>query len=162
GILPTRAHNDFLHALATQGLPGAAAYLLLPAALALACLRAWRGRPADRPLVAALAAAAVAFFVQNLVGFAVASTAGLLAVLAGLAEATGPVREAELKSPGPGLAVAAGLAVLLVAASLARGETGGNAGRLGLTVAVVALAAVAALAAVRPELGRRSRPVPSS
>jgi O-antigen ligase len=84
GILPVRAHNDFLQALATQGLPGGVAYLLLPAALGLACVQAWRRRPGDRGLIAAFAAAMAAFYVQNLFGFAVASTTGLLAVIAGV------------------------------------------------------------------------------
>lgn len=84
GILPARAHGDFLEALATRGIPGGLAYLWLPIALALACVRLWRGQPTRRGLVLVLGAVIVAFHVQNLVSFAVISTAGLLVVVAGL------------------------------------------------------------------------------
>jgi putative inorganic carbon (HCO3(-)) transporter len=84
GLLPRRAHNDLLHALATQGIAGGLAYVGLALALALTCVRAWRRRPGRRPLVAALAGAAVAFYVQNVFGFAVAGTAALFAFVAGV------------------------------------------------------------------------------
>jgi O-antigen ligase/tetratricopeptide (TPR) repeat protein len=85
GVLPTRAHNDLLHTLATQGTLGGLAFLLLVAALCRAAWRAWHlGREEDRPLVLALAAAVMAWYVQNLFGFPVMATASLFAVLAGL------------------------------------------------------------------------------
>jgi O-antigen ligase len=86
GLIPTRAHNDFLNVLATQGAPGAAAFGLLAVALVWACVRVWRGG-VERPLTAALAAAVVGWYAQNLFGFPVAATASLLSVLAGMLSA---------------------------------------------------------------------------
>jgi tetratricopeptide (TPR) repeat protein len=85
GLIPTRAHNDFLSTLATQGAVGGLAFLVLAATLVWACRRAWRlrGRE-DLPLIAALAAAVVAWHVQNLFGFPVVATTSLFTVLAGM------------------------------------------------------------------------------
>jgi O-antigen ligase len=83
GMSVTRAHDDLLNTLATQGLLGALAYLLLAAALAWAIRRAWDLGPSeDRTLVLALACAVVAWYVQNVFGFPVAPTASLFVVLA--------------------------------------------------------------------------------
>src|SRR5205807_251491 len=72
--------------LATQGLCGGAALALLAAGLAVACRRAWkRGAPADRPLVAALAAALVGCFVQGCFSFTAAGCGTLLVTCAALA-----------------------------------------------------------------------------
>ncbi len=84
GLVPRRAHNEFLHALATQGLVGATAYLALAATLAWTVVRVWHEQPQQRRLVAVLASILVAFYVQNLFGFAVASTSALFAVVMGL------------------------------------------------------------------------------
>ncbi len=83
--MPTRAHNDLLHTLATQGLVGGIAFLLLAGTLAWAAWRAWKfARLPDRPLVAALVAAILAWYVQNLFGFPVAPTASLFVVVAAM------------------------------------------------------------------------------
>jgi O-antigen ligase len=121
GFMPVKAHNDFLQALATQGLPGAAAYAMLPAALLLGVDRAWR-RGRDRAMV--LAGMAAAFYAQNLVGFAVAGTSALLAVVAGLiAGMEDREEEVDAREGAATAAVraAAWLGVLLVLASLWRG-----------------------------------------
>src|SRR2546423_434221 len=68
---PTRAHNEVLHVLATQGVLGVAAGLLLTVGLALAVRRAFRqlGFADARLLLTAVAAGAVGFYLQNLFGF---------------------------------------------------------------------------------------------
>lgn len=147
GLLPTRAHNDLLHALATQGLPGGAAYLLLPAALLLVGLRRWRaGR--ERPWLAALGAAVVAYYVQNAFGFTVASTSALLAVVAGALAGPPRTREARADAEAPGgYVLAAGLGVGVVLAGLWQGDQEGHAWRFLLTSAALVSAAIVALAA---------------
>jgi O-antigen ligase/tetratricopeptide (TPR) repeat protein len=85
GFVPTRAHNDLLHTLATQGLPGLIAFVTLSVSLVWAMRRAWRvRREEDRGLVLALGAAIGAWYVQNCFGFPVAPTASLFVVLAGM------------------------------------------------------------------------------
>lgn len=108
GFMPLRAHNDFLQALATQGLLGAIAFLMLPVALLWGLVRAWR-RATARSLVLVLASMILAFYVQNLVGFAVASTSGLLAVVAG---AVARLAEEDVHESTPAARVSFGLAVL--------------------------------------------------
>jgi O-antigen ligase/tetratricopeptide (TPR) repeat protein len=104
GVVPTRAHNDLLHMLATQGTAGAVAYLALAGALAWAVCRAWRrGGEGERRLTLALGAAVLAWYVQNQFGFPVAATASLFAVLAALLSrlawpAAGAARQ---QQPGP-------------------------------------------------------------
>lgn len=78
-----RAHNDFLEALVTQGVLGGLAYLLLPLALAVGVYRCWR-RGTNPALVLTLAAAMLAYYVQNLSGFAMSSCLSLFAVCAGM------------------------------------------------------------------------------
>ncbi len=81
GKSATRAHNDLLHTLATQGFPGGLAFLFLAGALAWAVYRAWRfGQANDRPLVIALSLSLLAWYVQNSFGFPVAPTACLFVV----------------------------------------------------------------------------------
>src|SRR5262249_52108440 len=64
---PTRAHNELLHVLATQGLLGGAALFILLAGLVRAARRAWRAAaPQDRPFLAALLASLTGFAVQDL------------------------------------------------------------------------------------------------
>jgi O-antigen ligase/tetratricopeptide (TPR) repeat protein len=84
-VTPTRAHNDFLHILATQGLPGAAALLLFGFGLLRGGVRAWRGGAvADRPFLAAVGAALAAWIVQGLVGFTTVGCGVLVLVCAAL------------------------------------------------------------------------------
>ncbi len=146
GSMPTRAHNDLLHALATQGLPGGVAYLLLPAALLLAGARRWRER-GERPWLAVLGAVVAAYYVQNLFGFTVASTSALLAVVAGMIAAAPRHQESETPHAGEHLA-AASVGVAFVLAGLWQGAQEGAAGRLALTAAAMAASIAIALATV--------------
>lgn len=82
---PTKAHNELLQVLATQGLVGAATALALIAALAWTAWRAARGATATRrALVLALSAGIVGCCVQNLTSFATAGCATLLVTFAAL------------------------------------------------------------------------------
>lgn len=82
---PYKAHNGFLHVLATQGLLGAGAALVLAAGLVLAGRRAWRRASAEeRPLLLALLAGLAAFYVQGLFSFTVAATGTLFVTFAGV------------------------------------------------------------------------------
>lgn len=85
GGQPTRAHNEIIQILATQGVAGLATSLFLCAALVVAGVRAWRrAEDRDRPLVAAILAGLVAFGVQNLFCFTVAGCGTLFVTLAAL------------------------------------------------------------------------------
>jgi O-antigen ligase/tetratricopeptide (TPR) repeat protein len=69
---PTKAHNEFLHTLATQGLLGGVSLLALLAGLVVSIMRAWRrAQPEDRPVVAAVAASVAGFAVTSLFSFTV-------------------------------------------------------------------------------------------
>jgi putative inorganic carbon (HCO3(-)) transporter len=71
---PTRAHNEILHVLATQGLLGAAALLVLIFSLVRGVIRALRdSTPENHPFAAALAASLMGFAVQSLFGYTVVS-----------------------------------------------------------------------------------------
>ncbi len=110
---PTRAHNEVLNLLATQGALGALAVALLAVGLALATRRALRGAH-DRLFVLALAAGIVAFAVQDLFSFTVAGCGTLAvtqaAVLSRLATPSGP---ASARDGGISLAVTLAIVVLL-------------------------------------------------
>jgi tetratricopeptide (TPR) repeat protein len=91
---PTRAHNELLHVLATQGLLGGAAVLVLLAGLARAARRAWRAAaPEDRPFLAALLASLAGFAVQDLFGFTVAGCGTLFCTGAALLSRWGSPRD---------------------------------------------------------------------
>jgi O-antigen ligase/tetratricopeptide (TPR) repeat protein len=82
---PARAHNILLHVLATQGIVGGAALLVLLVGLARAALGAWRrAATADRAFVAAVIASALAFVLAGVFGFSVIACCSLFAVSAGL------------------------------------------------------------------------------
>lgn len=81
---PQNAHNELLQTLATQGLAGGAALLAVVAGLALGLRTAWRRAPAERPLLAAVAASLVAAAVHLCFSFVVAALGLLLAFLAAL------------------------------------------------------------------------------
>ena len=83
---PTKAHNELLHVLATQGLFGAVAALGLTMGLAAALVRAVRrAEVANRPWLVAVAAGVAGFYVQNLVSFTVVGCGALAVVLAAIA-----------------------------------------------------------------------------
>ena len=84
-LTPARAHNEAIHVLATQGLVGAGALLVLLAGLVCAGVRAWRRAPAEaRPLLLAIFAGTLGFLVQNAFGYTVAACGALFVTFAGL------------------------------------------------------------------------------
>jgi O-antigen ligase/tetratricopeptide (TPR) repeat protein len=118
-VTPTRAHNEALHVLITQGVVGAAALLVLLAGLGVAAVRAWRRAPAEaRPLVLAVSAGVVGFLVTGAFGFTVAACGGLFATFAGLLARLGEaeVEAAPEASAARGLWFPIGLAVAVVLA----------------------------------------------
>ncbi len=84
-VTPTKAHNEAVHVLATQGLLGAAAVLALITGLGWAFTRVWRQSCADdRLLVLAAGCGAVGFLVQGLFSFTVAGCGTLFVTFAAL------------------------------------------------------------------------------
>jgi O-antigen ligase/tetratricopeptide (TPR) repeat protein len=80
---PAKAHNEILHALATQGLVGAGAWLLAVGGGILLGVRALRRAPGEeRGLVAAMLGSWIAFLVLAQTGFAVVVLMSILAVWA--------------------------------------------------------------------------------
>lgn len=87
---PNKAHNEFIHILATQGTLGGIAAIALVAALAIALRRAWqRGNAETRVIVAAAGLGAFAFLVQNLFSFTVAGCGPLFVTLAAILARSG-------------------------------------------------------------------------
>ncbi|MCE9529758.1 MAG: O-antigen ligase family protein [Planctomycetes bacterium] len=95
GVTPSRAHNEFLHVLVTQGLVGFIACLGLVAAIGISFRRAWIFSSNDRTLVLAIFAAFIGYFVTELFGFTVIACGSLaavgLAMISRLAEPPVPV-----------------------------------------------------------------------
>jgi O-antigen ligase/tetratricopeptide (TPR) repeat protein len=120
GMSASWAHDDLLHTLATQGIVGGIAFLLLAGTLAWAVRRALRtGRVVDRPLVLALAATVLTWYVQNMFGFPVVPTASLFVVVAAiLSRLAWPAAIEELKSARSGAHHQAHLAFRIVAGTL--------------------------------------------
>ncbi|MEK7747789.1 MAG: O-antigen ligase family protein [Nitrospirota bacterium] len=71
GGTPTRAHNDLLHILATQGGLGAIAVFLLTFGIFRAAMSRLKQLHPDRILCLAVISSAVAFYVQNIFNFTV-------------------------------------------------------------------------------------------
>jgi O-antigen ligase/tetratricopeptide (TPR) repeat protein len=150
---PTRAHNEALDLLATQGALGALAVLVLAAGIVLAARRAWQAGE-DRLLVVALAAGVIAFVVQDLFSFTVAGCGTLVvtqvALLSRLAHPAVPAG----RDGRSGWAVTLGVVVLLAAGSIAHNVSAepllDEPGRVlgGLLVAAALLIAAAAVFAV--------------
>jgi O-antigen ligase/tetratricopeptide (TPR) repeat protein len=84
---PSRAHNEVLHVLATQGILGGLSVLLLLFGLTRAACRAWRTQPEERLVVLGAAAGVLAFLVQSLFGFTVIGCGTLFVTLAALLSA---------------------------------------------------------------------------
>jgi O-antigen ligase/tetratricopeptide (TPR) repeat protein len=149
---PARAHNEFIHVLATQGLVGAAAVLLGLVGLAAAGWRAWGRAPAEaRPLVLAVLAGATAFLVQSAFSFTVADQGILFAVMAGVLARLGEAPAgADAGAPAAGrrwFPIALGCACLLASLVFAVNFAGQGSSAFGFVVAAVALAVVLAAAA---------------
>ena len=149
---PTRAHNEALNLLATQGMLGGLAGLVLVVGLVLAAWRAWRGGE-DRLLIVVLAAGAMAFAVQDLFSFTVAgcgtlvvTQAALLSRLARPAATPAPPRDRQ-----PAFAVTLVVVVVLAVGGLVHNvsfellldEPGRVIGGLVVVAALVGMAGVA-------------------
>lgn len=105
GVTPTRGHNEVLHVLATQGLAGGAALLVLCFGVGRAILRAMRIAPNEaRPVVIALGVGLLGYFVQGLFSFTMAGCGTLLvtcvAPLSRWGEGEGPAPAATTESNG--------------------------------------------------------------
>jgi O-antigen ligase len=82
---PTKAHNELIHILATQGIVGGIAVIALMGGLGHAFVRAWRrGDRERRAFLIAVAASLAGFCVQGLFSFTVAGTGTLFVTLAAL------------------------------------------------------------------------------
>ncbi len=152
---PYKAHDGLLHVLATQGLLGAGAVLVLAGGLVLAGRRAWsRASPEERPLVLALLAGLAAFYVQGLVSFTVAATGVLFVTFAGLLSRLGGNGTEATPEPSQGLGrgaftltlAASGVVALLVFVHNFLGgappaEGGASPQRIALLVLTASLAA---------------------
>lgn len=100
---PGKAHNEALHVLATQGLPGGIALMLLVGGGVIAFARALRAQPEERELAVGLGAALVAFAVQDAFSFTVAGYGTLaLACLALLAALGGAAPEESARPAAAG------------------------------------------------------------
>jgi O-antigen ligase len=84
GFTPARAHNEFLHVAATQGIVGILALLGVLGAIVWGLQRAWRHHPEQRGLLVAIAAALGGFFITEMVGFTVIPCGSLAVVLCGV------------------------------------------------------------------------------
>ncbi|HVG77389.1 MAG TPA: O-antigen ligase family protein [Patescibacteria group bacterium] len=118
---PTRAHNEALNILATQGLLGGLAVLVLVAGVVIAT-RSARRVAEDRLLVVALLAGLVAFGVQDLFSFTVAGCGTLAvtqaALLSRLAAGPSTGRSDGAVSLVTGLAIASVVAVVIFASNV--------------------------------------------
>jgi O-antigen ligase len=115
---PTRAHNEALNLLATQGVVGGLAMLVVLAGVLLAVRRALQ-QSEDRLLVVALAAGLAAFAVQDLFSFTVAGCGTLAVTQAALLSRLGRPAAVPRPSPdSPGALLASLGAVVLLAPAL--------------------------------------------
>lgn len=102
GGTPSKAHNDAIQILATQGVLGGLAAFAIVLLTARAVWRvARRGRPETRGAAIAAGAALVGYVVPNLVGFASVATSALAAALAGWAGRAAPVDGAASSADAP-------------------------------------------------------------
>ena len=123
GGTPSKAHNDAIQILATQGILGGLAAFAIVLLTARAVWHvARRGNPEMRGAAVAAGAALVGYVVPNLVGFGSVATSALAAALAGWVGRTTPVSAAQHEgaqvrsfwSLALGLALAVSLWVTLV------------------------------------------------
>jgi len=85
GGTPTHAHNELLHILATQGLFGAVAIIVLTAGIGISFLKILRrNEMPDRILPVAIFSGIIGFYITNLFSFTVIGTGTLFVTLAGI------------------------------------------------------------------------------
>jgi O-antigen ligase len=100
---PAKAHNEVLHVLATQGLLGGLALLVLAVGVMRTGLRAYRQAPSDqKPCVLAMLAGVAGFFVQDMVGFSVVGCGTLVVTLLAVLSRFGECSPAGVKPPASG------------------------------------------------------------
>jgi O-antigen ligase/Flp pilus assembly protein TadD len=97
---PTRAHNEIVQVLATQGVIGLLAITATVIAIIIAVWRTLRAGK-NRSLTLALAASLFAFAFQNLFSFTVAATGSLAVVLAGILSREAQCLAAPALNPSP-------------------------------------------------------------
>lgn len=146
---PTQAHNEILHALATQGIVGGLAWCAVVLGAGWMGTRAVRrAQGVERGLASALLGGWVAFLVLALAGFAVVTITSTLAVwaavLTGLAGDSGPPRDPPARAWPSSAWTAALAATVAFAVGLLSDEAPLGPG---LAHAVAVLAAVSAVAA---------------
>lgn len=135
-----QAHNKALEALVATGGVGLLAYLTLWGVMAWALLRAARRREGgDRMLALGVAAAAAAYFVQNLFLFDSPATVMLFATLAAFAAWEEAQARAASGSEGRWLPAGLGRIAPLGAAGRILGASTGRMALIGLVVALTAL-----------------------
>ena len=101
GGTPSKAHNDAIQILATQGILGGLAAFAILLLTARAVWRvARRGSPETRGAAVAAGAALVGYVVPNLVGFGSVATSALAAALAGWAGHATPVAAVQHEAQG--------------------------------------------------------------
>jgi O-antigen ligase len=160
-VTPPKAHNEALHILATQGIFGVVAGLILTVGLVMAARRAARRTDSadGRLLLAAIGAGVVGFYVQGLFSFTVAATGSLFVTLAAVLSRLGDgmqTDEAGVGTIGPGLLAGVALAAGLFAANaVAQGASAGPPWCVG--VLILSGAAVAAVVALLRWDGAASR-----
>jgi O-antigen ligase/tetratricopeptide (TPR) repeat protein len=113
-LTPAKAHNEAIHILATQGVLGGTALVILTAGLIGAGARAWRKASGDhRPILLAACAGIIGFYVQNLFSFTVAGCGTLFVTFAALlsARTSGPANKGESPAPTTGKWFAGSLGV---------------------------------------------------
>jgi tetratricopeptide (TPR) repeat protein len=156
---PTRAHNEALNLLATQGVLGGVAVLVLAVGVLVAIRRALRATD-DRLLAVALAAGVAAFAVQDLFSFTVAGCGTLVVTQAALLSRLGqrgdePAEPDRVESLLIALAVAVVVAVAVFAHNVAAAPLLDEPARVvGGLVALVALLAGAGAAGALEQHGR--------
>src|SRR5262249_30941818 len=159
---PGRAHNEAIHILATQGLLGGLALLVLLTGLVVAIVRAWRRSPqGDRPLLLAVGAGTLGFVVQNLFGFTVAGCGTLFVTFAALLSRFTAAIEVEETAAGPvpfapGVVVAGLLALLVFAVNYETAPSVAGTPLLPLAAALL-LAGAATAVSLYALLGQRQR-----
>ena len=91
---PIKAHNEALHILATQGLLGAAAVLVITGGIGVMFHRAWRYATSEtRPLFLAVFAGVIGFYVQNMFSFTVVGCGTLFITFAAILSRLGEAPE---------------------------------------------------------------------
>jgi O-antigen ligase/tetratricopeptide (TPR) repeat protein len=159
GVTPTRAHNEAIHLLATQGSLGGIAGLVLTVGLVVTGARAWRrAGPDEKPLVAAILAGVTGFYVQNLFSFTVVSCGTLFITYAALLSRFGTAGSSLPRTtavlPGQlalGLTVGVVLAGLTLLINLSGETVAAGPGLVAGCLAVVAFLGVVAVGVYRLE-----------